>query len=193
LVELGTAGLFALLWYQYGPSVLLVLFSIYSALLVLIGIVDFEQRRIPNKLVYPGWILAVAGSLVSPSESFWLRAILGGVAGFVILYLIHLGSKVFLRMAKFQGKPDGPAEFGLGDVPLGALIGLMLGVPWVFTALLLGVLLGGIAALLFWFFRAVIRRDYVPLTVMAYGPWLAGGALLTILFQPVVHLPGLQG
>ncbi|MGI8551742.1 MAG: prepilin peptidase, partial [Dehalococcoidia bacterium] len=66
--------------------------------------------------------------------------------------------------------------FGLGDVKLAALIGLILGLPGVGTGLLLGVLLGGVgAAFLLLTHRAGLR------TAIAYGPYLASGAIIEML------------
>ena len=66
---------------------------------------------------------------------------------------------------------------GLGDVKLGAVIGLWLGWldPWMLVfGLSVGVFLGGIAALFLLITRQASRKD-----PMAYGPYLIAGALLT--------------
>jgi len=66
---------------------------------------------------------------------------------------------------------------GLGDVKLGAVIGLWLGWldPWMLAfGLCIGVFLGGIAALFLLITRRASRKD-----PMAYGPYLIAGALLT--------------
>jgi len=68
--------------------------------------------------------------------------------------------------------------FGLGDVKLGGLIGLILGFPAVFTGLLAGMVLGGLGAgVMLLSGRARLQ------TAIAYGPYLAGGAILEMLWR----------
>ena len=81
---------------------------------------------------------------------------------------------------------------GLGDARLGAFVGLVLGVPQVFLALTLAVLLGGLAAFLYWLVHAFILHRYTLFTTIPYSPYLVGGAMITMFFGPVVSpwLPG---
>jgi prepilin signal peptidase PulO-like enzyme (type II secretory pathway) len=60
---------------------------------------------------------------------------------------------------------------GLGDVKLAAATGALVGWPAMVAALLLGILAGGVAALLLLLTRRAGRKDY-----FAYGPYLASGA-----------------
>ena len=65
--------------------------------------------------------------------------------------------------------------FGMGDVKLVLLLGLLLGLPAVFTALIVGTILAGLPS--------------IPLTIMgrgrstfSYGPFLIAGGLLPLLW-----------
>ena len=62
---------------------------------------------------------------------------------------------------------------GGGDVKLAGVIGLLLGYPTVFTGLLLGIILGGLAAAVLLLFKRITLRS-----TMAYAPYLASGALI---------------
>jgi leader peptidase (prepilin peptidase)/N-methyltransferase len=62
----------------------------------------------------------------------------------------------------------------MGDVKLAALIGVLLGRDAA-TALILGAFLGGVAGLVM-IVRGASRR-----TSLAYGPYLAAGAVVVIL------------
>jgi len=185
LVELGTAALYAFLWYRYaltGEMVLLALYTLYSTIFVLVLIVDVEHRLILNVVMYPAWALALLGSLVYPTPNFYRLALLGFVLGFGLLFLIYWGGELFVRvLSKIRGKPINAVAFGFGDVRLGGFIGLVLGFPDVLTALLLAILLGGLGGLLFWFVRAVILRRYSLFTAIPYGPFLVLGAMLVML------------
>ena len=66
---------------------------------------------------------------------------------------------------------------GFGDVKLAGVIGLMLGYPFVVPALMVGIILGGLAALALLITRKAERKSYI-----AYAPYLALGALV-VLFR----------
>jgi prepilin signal peptidase PulO-like enzyme (type II secretory pathway) len=88
-------------------------------------------------------------------------ALLGGGAAFLaflVIYLIGRG-----RM------------MGAGDVKLAGVIGLMTGYPLVWSALAAGIVLGGVAAIFL-----IVRCRAAAKSYMAYGPYLAMGALLVL-------------
>jgi len=68
----------------------------------------------------------------------------------------------------------GRGALGMGDTKLAVLIGAMRGLPTVLNALLLGVLIGGLAAAVL---LLVLRRG--PNERFAYAPCLALGAVLS--------------
>ncbi len=194
MVELGTAALFAFLWTQYrqgGASTqadgvlataFLLPYSVYSAIFVLVLVIDLEHKLILNVVMYPAWGLALLGSLLHPDPHFYRLALLGGALGFGLLFLIYLLGELFVKvMSKMRGKAIHAVAFGFGDVRLGGFIGLVLGFPKVLTAILIGILLGGLGALLYWFVRAVILRRYSLFTAIPYGPFLVAGAMYVLL------------
>jgi leader peptidase (prepilin peptidase)/N-methyltransferase len=184
LVELGTAALFAFLWYRYGLAgqvELLVLYTVYSAILVLVLVIDLEHRLILNVVIYPAWGLALVGSLLNPEPYFYRLALVGGALGFGILYLVYLLGELFVKvMGKVRGKPVNAVAFGFGDVRLGGFIGLILGFPGVLHAIFYAILLGGLGGLLYWFVRAVILRRYSLFTAIPYGPFLIVGTWIVM-------------
>lgn len=185
IVELGTAGLFGFLWYRFGQgevSSLLIPYTIYSAILVLVLVIDLEHKLILNVVIVPAWLLALVGSLVHPTAHFYQLAILGGVLGFGLLYLVYLLGKLFVvGMSRMRGKPVNAVAFGFGDVRLGGFIGLVLGFPDVLDAIFLAILLGGLGGLLYWFVQALILRRYSMFTAIPYGPFLVAGAMFVML------------
>lgn len=177
------AALFAFLWQHYGPTMPLLLSSICASVLVLIAIVDLDHRLIPNAVIYPAWGFALLGSLAHPTPGFTRSALLGGVVGFGVLFLVHLLGKLFVRIAtRAEAKPTRPVAFGLGDVRLGGLAGLILGFPQVLLALLLAVLLGGVAALVCLLVQAIHLRRSARFAPMPYAPYLVAGTMVTMFF-----------
>jgi leader peptidase (prepilin peptidase)/N-methyltransferase len=185
-VELGTAGLMAFLWLHYGRVsewAYLVLYTVYSAILVLVLVIDLEHKLILNMVILPAWGLALAGSLIHPDPNFPLMALVGGVAGYGLLYLVYLLGVLFVKgMSRARGKEINAVAFGFGDVRLGGFMGLVLGFPLVFQALFLAILLGGIAGLLYWCVQALILRRYTLFTAIPYGPYLVTGTFLVMFF-----------
>ncbi len=185
LTELGTAGLFAFLWARYGTEDwrFLVLYTVYASILVLVLIIDLEHRLILNVVIYPAWLLALAGSFLHPKPYFYRLALVGGAVGFGLLFLIYLGGELFIRIvSRMRGKPLHAVAFGFGDVRLGGFIGLILGFPAVLTALLITVLTGGLFGSVYWLVRAVILRRYSLFTAIPYGPFLVLGAMVVMFW-----------
>ena len=127
--------------------------------------VDAVSHLLPNRLLGTTAIwLAACGAvavLVNPGsirDAF--RAVLCALAiGAIGLLLAFIGSGL-----------------GLGDVKLGALIGLWLGwhgVPILVASLCTGIILGGLAAILMLLTRRAGRKSSI-----AYGPYLIAGALM---------------
>jgi len=98
------------------------------------------------------------GSLLWPGIGL-VSALLGAVVGLAIFLVLQV---------------LGRGSLGVGDMKLALLIGAMRGFPDVFNALLLGTLLGGLAAA----FLLIVMRKGRKASI-AYGPYLAAGAILS--------------
>jgi leader peptidase (prepilin peptidase)/N-methyltransferase len=133
----------------------------YSALLLLIAVIDLEHSLVPNVLVLSGLLLSLATHILSGQSN--LR---GAVAG------ASFGGAVFLVLALARRN-----ALGAGDVKLAFLIGMMTGFPGVLQALVLGILLGGLSAAVLLILRLRGPRQYIP-----YAPYLVAGCLSTLLF-----------
>lgn len=150
--------LVALTLYRFGFSAIGVTWSAAQVLLVVIALVDASTRRIPNRIVLPASLVAVAlRAAFAPSSA--PRAIVTAALVLVLFGAFAVATR----------------SFGLGDVKLAALLGLLLGTK-VLPALLLGATAGGIAAVAVLLSRRGTRRDTI-----AYGPYLCLGAALTVL------------
>jgi len=186
LVELLTALLFAYLWRRYSPSTQLALFTLYSAIFILVLITDLEHRLILNSVMYPGIALAAAASFFRQDVHYRL-ALLGGLVGFALVLLIYLAGPLFVRVwSRLRGQRTTEVPFGFGDVKLAAFIGLVVGFPAVIFALFIGIFLGGIGALFFIVLRAFIQRRYTALAAIPYGPFLVAGGVIMMLYGPAI-------
>ncbi|MGH7777789.1 MAG: prepilin peptidase [Candidatus Dormibacterales bacterium] len=169
---LGPPALAALLFGVLGATVglqpLLLIRSLWAAVLVHVIFFDFEHRLVLNRVIVPAMAAAIVLSLVTPGLGWKLSLVSGLGAGLFFLLMAVIGS---LAM--------GGEALGMGDVKLAAFIGFILGLsPDGATprALILGVFLGGVVAVGLLVFRARKMRE-----AFAYGPFLSAGALLVLL------------
>jgi prepilin signal peptidase PulO-like enzyme (type II secretory pathway) len=182
LVEVGMGLLLAYLFWRYGFTWELSVLIIYSLLLVILLVTDIEQMLIPNVITYPGYVIVLAISAAImflnvrphwfyaiPASGFFVitynylvNIILGGLAGFVLLLLVHVVSR---------------GGMALGDAKLAALMGMMTGFPMILVALFIGIVLGGVIAGILLLTRRRGRRDAIP-----FGPFLCLGGIAALLW-----------
>ncbi len=141
----------------------------FCLLLVAISSTDFERRRIPNTLVYPGIVAALAAAPAWSNRSVTDVALGGLVALAAAIVLLILGA---LAAGASRSRET---AFGIGDAKLILLIGLLLGWPAVLTALFIGILAAGVVA-------AVLLVLRGRGTTYSYGPYLAAGAVIALLW-----------
>jgi prepilin signal peptidase PulO-like enzyme (type II secretory pathway) len=157
--------LFALFGWRLGPVPLLLVRSLWIAVLVQVIFFDIEHHLILDRVLLPGAAAAILLSLVTPNLG-WLMAVLTGLGtGLVFLAIAAIGAVIFNTEA-----------MGLGDVKLSAFLGLILGLRPTVAAILLGVCLAGFIA-----FALVLLRRRTMKDSIAYGPFLAAGALVVLL------------
>ena len=149
-----------------GPSVELLFYGLYGAILALIIITDLEHRLILNVVTYPAMVLGLVGSFFVPGVTWW-SALIGGGIGLVFFFLVALvGHAVF-----------GAGAMGGGDVKLAAFVGIVTGYPLVIEAIVLTMLLGAVISLFLLITGIRKLQDHVP-----YGHFLVAGALITLLW-----------
>ena len=147
---------------SYGRSLYTIVVIAEAWVLLGLSAVDIASRRLPDRLLALGLPLAAVGSL-GFSRPLPLAAVAGGM----------LGLGAFWLLAKVR-----PGALGRGDVKLAGLIGLLVGFPAVVPALLIGMIVGGMAAL-----TLVLSGRAAATQTMAYAPYLAIGAW-AVMFAP---------
>src|SRR5581483_1099553 len=181
LVELATGLLFLFLVTRYPFGVYLLVIAFFTAVLLLILVIDIEHKLILNIVVLPATVLALLSSpIIFPHSSNdelnlndFLSAIIGAVVGYAITLLIYYFGVLFLRLVNRRRRAKiNTVAFGMGDVKLAGLLGALLGFPAIFYALFYAILLGGIGALAAILLRLIQRRGYSAFMAIPYGPYL---------------------
>ena len=166
------ALLFAAFGLVVGPAPLLLIDSLYVAILVQVFTFDLKHRLILDLVMYPSWLIALALSFVTPwtlgkawPGPDWRTAVAAAALAGGIFWLIVLAAR---------------GGVGLGDAKLAVFIGMATGLSdlRVIKALLLGVFLGGAVAVLLLATRIRRLHDYIP-----YAPFLVTGTWITLLTQ----------
>ena len=180
LVPALTALLFGGFVYHHGWSSSLPIELLWVALFVHISGFDLKHRLILNVITYPSVLVALALSPLTPGLGI-VSALIGAAV---------LGAIFFI-----MGLAGGGRWIGLGDAKLAVLIGAIAG--WTFSpspaaadaalyvpframyAVIYGILLSGVVAIILLATRVVGRKDPIP-----YGPFLCFGALLVLYAYP---------
>jgi len=168
-----SAVIFGVFAYVIPSPLVLAVRSVFALVLVQVIFFDFEHRLILDRVMFPAMVLAILVSLtplVTTGLGLWRQAwwegiVMGVVAGGVFLVLAVAGAALFKAEA-----------LGFGDVKLALFMGLLLGWPYTFTAIFYGVLLAGAASIV-----VIVWRRSLKGTI-AYGPYLAAGALIMLLY-----------
>lgn len=175
LVEVGCAVLFAAAAARFGWTLALPAWLLLFAALLAISVIDLEHYIVPNRILIPVTAAAIPllglAALGEGDGGDFVRALLGGVAGFGALLVLNVIS---------------PKGMGMGDVKLSFVLGLYLGfLGWgevmlgFFLAFMLGAVVGGSLVVL----RLRSRKDAVP-----FGPFLAAGTVTAALWgQPLLR------
>lgn len=143
---------------------------------VMIAVVDWRSRYIPNRLVLPATAYVVAAGLViwavTGDGSDLLRAAIGLVVVRSLFWVAW-----FIRAA----------GMGFGDVRLSALLGFVLGYAGL-GAVIVGVWLGFFSFVLPGVVLALAKRDYEFLRVpFPFGPFMLIGAVVGLVVgQPLM-------
>ena len=182
LVEILTGLVFLLAFWHYGLSAEFALTAIFASVFIAIIFIDKEHQIIPNKIIYPVSLVAIiiyGIDLLLPKlvlfpeltylpQTKILSSLLGGAIGFIFFLIVYIIAR---------------GGMGAGDVKLAGLIGLVTGFPMVFLALFIGIVAGGLVAIVLLIFRIKGRKEALP-----YGAFLGIGPIVTLLWgNEILH------
>jgi leader peptidase (prepilin peptidase) / N-methyltransferase len=159
LVEALTALLVVTCFAVWGVTAEAALAGGFCAVLVVLSVIDANERIVPNRIVVPAAVVAlVAHTAIAPSLA-WLAWALMAAGGLFLVVLAY------------------PKGLGMGDVKLALLLGAVLGSA-VTVALMLGLFAALVpAAVLVSRHGASARKMGVPLV-----PFLSFGAIVALFF-----------
>jgi leader peptidase (prepilin peptidase)/N-methyltransferase len=165
IVEALTALLFVILALRYGPTPALAPALLFGWLMILVTLVDFDARIIPDAVTLPGTVLGLLVAWFGPLP--FRDAVIGAAGGFLLLWGV---AWAYERITGIEG-------MGGGDIKFAALLGAFLG--WqgflltLFLASLGGALAGGVL---------MLRGRGTGKTALPFGSFLAPAALVVYVF-----------
>ncbi len=175
LVEFITGMLFLLAFWRYGLTAQFGVTAFWCCVFMVIIFIDWEHKLILDVITYPAMLIAivllavhtyVSGAVLLPPQATLINGLISGVVLFAFFFLI-----VIIR----------PDAMGMGDAKLVALIGLVSGFPLVVFSMMIGIVLGGIVAIVLLATKKKGRKD-----VIAYGTFLGIGPIIALIFAPEI-------
>lgn len=168
LLPAGAAALFALSAAAIDGFGAALLAGLFTTIFLALSFTDLERRLIPNRVVYPSLVLAAAFSWAWPDSSV-VDVLVGGLVG--------AGIAVLLLALSLPLSRGGEPAFGMGDVKMIVLSGLVVGSPAVLVSVFASSFAAGVVAALLILTRLRTMRDYIP-----HGPFLALGAVIALFW-----------
>jgi leader peptidase (prepilin peptidase)/N-methyltransferase len=163
----------------------LVKWLLFASILIPVAFIDLRHRIIPDKLSVGGMLLGLGLSLFSHHLG-WQSSFLGAFIGFGFFWATAL---LYEKLKKQEG-------LGGGDIKLLGCIGAFLGVPGVFTTILIGSTVGTLMGLLLAVLahlkmqpsKAEVSTQSTSMNgllqyAIPFGPFLVLGALVHLFFS----------
>ena len=171
LIEMVTGLLTAGWFIRFETVSTALVFTLFGLGLIIISGVDMDYRVIPPQVSYPlmvaGLGLAFFNGFISEGPRI-IYAAAGLVTGGLTVFVLRVvGKAAFKKEA-----------IGLGDMKLMMAIGAFTGPAGIFWTLFIGSFLGSLVGIGMQISGEVKRGTYIP-----FGPFLAAGAALYVLFS----------
>lgn len=150
--------------FGFGPTALAAL--LFAWALIALTFIDFDTQLLPDSITQPliwlGLLLNLNGFFTGVDS-----ALIGAVAGYLTLWSVYW---LFKLVTKKEG-------MGYGDFKLLAAIGAWLGWQMLPLVILLSSLVGAVVGISLILFAGHGRQIPIP-----FGPYLAGGGLIALLW-----------
>lgn len=165
-VVIVAAVAFGFLWWRFGATVQTFFFAVFTTVFLHTLVTDLEDRAIFPTVLIPATLVALAASALMPIGL--TRALLGGVSAFVIVFGIYAFGALYSRLRKID--IEGGA-FGRGDVYLATFMGIVVGFPDVFPAIVYTIFLAGAGVVAFLVYQFIKTKRFSLGTALPYGPY----------------------
>lgn len=174
IVELVTAALYLVIYYQFGTTLNFLHAIFFVSVLIPIAFIDAQHYIIPNALSLTGLglglgiVCVIAYPYQENGLDYLKMRLIGFVAGGLVIWLIgFIGSAIMRKKA-----------MGMGDVKLMAIIGLYLGaLPELLMVIGLSAFSGAVIGTLLIATGKKDRKSPIP-----YGPFIVGAAVVVLLW-----------
>ena len=170
LVELTMALLSLALLFKFGFTYGLPIYFAFTAALLVVIVIDFYHKIIPDVISLSGIVIGFACSFINPVIT-WQQSGIGLLVGGGSLYAVAAGYYLFTKREGMGG----------GDIKLLAMIGAFLGwqsLPFVvFGSSILGAVVG---------IGAMVKQKKGGKTIIPYGPFLSTAALLYMFYRELI-------
>jgi leader peptidase (prepilin peptidase)/N-methyltransferase len=169
VVELVTAGFFALCAARWGITLQAAAWAAFAALLICLFLIDMDTQLLPDDLNYTllwlGLIASALGFTVPLASAVW-----GAALGYGVFWLIF---QVFKLATGKEG-------MGYGDFKLLAALGAWLGAQYLLAIILISSIVGAVIGIVLLVVGRIANKD-IP---MPFGPYLAGAGLVCLALSP---------
>lgn len=168
LVELAGGLVLAAAVARWGLTVSAASAAIFGYLMIVLALIDADERILPNAITLPGALAGLGLSFLDPRVS-WLDSVFGGLLGAGLLYFV---AWAYLKVRGREG-------MGMGDVKMMLLIGAFLGWRGALETIFIGSLLGSLVGVAL---IRLARKDWEY--ELPFGTFLAAAALLVNFYGP---------
>jgi leader peptidase (prepilin peptidase)/N-methyltransferase len=189
VVELMTAGLFAIIFGKLGLTLAAVKYAIFAAMLTALIFTDIEKRILPDEFTLGGLMVGLVLSPFVEVKDFSAHAVLllagfhmsdawmsvaESIAGAIIpAGMLWLCGWAMGRLKRYRDMD----VLGLGDVKMVAMIGSFLGIGGTLLAAILGSMAGSIIGVIY---ILVTKKDWHSYP-LPFGSFLAAAAIVAAL------------
>lgn len=156
VVEALTAALYLFVVWRTGLTWSLLPALVFVSAMIVVTLVDYDARIVPDVITLPGTVLGVAFSFLTPLTL--VGSLIGAAAGFVL----------FLGLAWAYRRLTGVEGLGGGDIKLAAMLGAFLGYQGLFLTIFAASLMGTVVGVSMMFLGRGGRRTALP-----FGTFLA--------------------
>ncbi len=169
LVELATAGLFALCVARWAWTPAAALWCIFSTSLLALALIDWETTLLPDVIVLPLLWLGLVAADLHWTQTLLSDALWGAVGGYLSLWSVYWVFKL----------ATGKEGMGFGDFKLLACLGAWFGWQMLIPLVLLSSVVGTVAGLVLKWRGGLREGGYMP-----FGPFLVGAGFLCLAGGP---------
>jgi leader peptidase (prepilin peptidase)/N-methyltransferase len=168
-VEAVSAALFAWCGWHWGLGWEALAWSGFAASVLVLTCIDWDTTLLPDDITLPLLWAGLCAAALGLTDTPWLSAFWGAVAGYLSLWLVYWAFKLV----------TGKEGMGYGDFKLFAALGAWFGWQALIPVILMASVVGAVVGIAMKFRGSLREGGYVP-----FGPFLAIAGLTAMIFGP---------